>query len=129
MTDAVCGSVVIAGTRTITDYDAVVTAIEESGYTITEVVSGTASGVDTLGERWASEHDIDINRFDPDDYADPDNPEPKFHRRNRAMAEYADALIAVWNGSSGTAHMIECAKEAGIPYTEHRTDMGSLSDF
>jgi hypothetical protein len=32
--------------------------------------------------------------------------------RNRAMAEYAGALIAIWDGSSrGTLNMIETAKK------------------
>ena len=31
------------------------------------------------------------------------------YKRNAEMAEYADALIAVWDGDSkGTKHMIEC---------------------
>ena len=35
--------------------------------------------------------------------------------RNRAMAEYADALLAYWDGkSSGTRNMIEIARELGL---------------
>jgi predicted Rossmann fold nucleotide-binding protein DprA/Smf involved in DNA uptake len=40
--------VVIAGGRNITDYNAVVKAIGESGFSIEEVVSGAATGVDSL---------------------------------------------------------------------------------
>jgi hypothetical protein len=34
--------------------------------------------------------------------------------RNQQMADYADALIAITNGSSGTADMIERAKKKGL---------------
>ena len=45
--------VIIAGSRDITDYSLVCRAISESKFDITEVISGTARGVDTLGEKWA----------------------------------------------------------------------------
>ena len=36
-------------------------------------------------------------------------------KRNVKMAEYADALVAFWDGESkGTKHMIEIAKEKGL---------------
>lgn len=36
-------------------------------------------------------------------------------KRNVKMAEYADALVAFWDGSSrGTKHMIDTAKEKGL---------------
>lgn len=36
-------------------------------------------------------------------------------KRNVKMAEYADALVAFWDGSSrGTKHMIDIAKEKGL---------------
>ena len=43
--------VIIAGTRSVDDYKLVVNTIQRSGYSITEVVSGCATGVDRLGER------------------------------------------------------------------------------
>jgi hypothetical protein len=97
---------IIAGSRLITDYAAVCKAIKESGFEITEVVSGTCRGVDLLGERWANENKIPIKQF-PADWN-------KFgksagYKRNLEMGKYADALIAVWNGSKGTEHMINIA--------------------
>lgn len=36
-------------------------------------------------------------------------------KRNVQMAEYADALVAFWDGaSSGTKHMIETAQKMGL---------------
>ena len=95
---------IIAGGRDIEDYDAVVTAVELSGFEITEVVSGAARGVDSLGERWAEEHGIHVKQF-------PARWEKHGRKagplRNEEMAKYADALIAVWDGASrGTENMI-----------------------
>lgn len=46
--------VIIAGSRDVTfPLLHVVRAVDESGWTITEVVSGCARGVDEHGEQWA----------------------------------------------------------------------------
>ena len=45
--------VIIAGSRGVEDYALVEEAVKQSGFDITEVVSGTARGVDLLGEHWA----------------------------------------------------------------------------
>jgi hypothetical protein len=101
--------VIIAGTRTIRDYAAVVRAIKESGFTITQVVSGAAWGVDRLGERWAEANNVPIERFHAEwnRYGRAAGP-----RRNVRMAEYADALILVWDGrSAGSRNMLFEAKK------------------
>jgi hypothetical protein len=105
---------IIAGSRVITDYSIVETAVAQSGFKdqITEVVSGTAPGVDQLGEQWARAHEIPISRF-------PANWQQFGKRagyvRNSKMAENADALIAVWDGKSkGTKHMIDTATRRGM---------------
>lgn len=88
--------VIIAGSRGITDYAIVERAIRESGFQITEVVSGTARGVDRLGERWAAEHGIPVAPF-PADWKIGKN---AGILRNAQMAEYAEAAIIIWDGSS-----------------------------
>lgn len=103
---------IIAGSRTITDYGTVEQAIIESGFYISEVVSGKAKGVDTLGEQWATKNGLPIEAFPAnwDEYGKSAGP-----IRNKEMAEYADALIAVWDGNSrGTQHMIITAVQAGL---------------
>jgi hypothetical protein len=79
---------------------------------ITEVVSGGARGVDRLGEQWAKESNIPIKQFIPDW----DGLGKKAgHVRNREMGDYADALIALWDGESkGTKGMIEYAQKKGL---------------
>lgn len=100
--------VIIAGSRTIHNYEVVREAVEESGFEVTEVVSGRAAGVDRLGESWADEHDVPVKPF-PADWS-------KWGKgagtkRNSDMAEYGDALVAVHDGvSTGTANMIEQMK-------------------
>ena len=42
--------VVVAGSRSITEYEVVADAIEESPFELTEVVSGCADGVDSSAE-------------------------------------------------------------------------------
>lgn len=101
--------VIVAGSRSVTNDLVVDAAIEDSGFKITELVSGTARGVDRLGEDWAKSRCIAIKRF-PADW----NRYGKSagYRRNVEMAEYADALIAIWDGKSkGTQHMINIAQE------------------
>jgi hypothetical protein len=103
--------VIIAGSRDILNRDVVENAIIESGFEITEVVSGGARGVDSIGEWWAREKKIPVKRFAPDWNKHGKAAGPI---RNQQMAEYADALIAVWNGSRGTKDMITQAAHRNL---------------
>jgi hypothetical protein len=70
---------------------------------IEQVVSGGASGVDTAGENFANAVDIEIERFPADWNTHGKAAGPI---RNRQMAEYADALLLIWDGESrGSASM------------------------
>ena len=53
---------IIAGSRRITDYEIIKESIKESPYSISEIVSGGARGVDKLGEKWAWENNIPIRQ-------------------------------------------------------------------
>ena len=110
--------VIIAGMRDFFDYEVVKKVIKESGYPITEVVCGCAAGVDSLGERWAKENNIPIKSFPADWNKHGKSAGPI---RNNAMAEYADGLIAVWDGTSkGTKNMITRAETIGLSRFIHR---------
>lgn len=108
--------VVIAGSREGFDISDVREAFIYSGFgtesKITEIVSGGARGVDRLGEQFAKEMNIPIKQFIPDW----DGLGKKAgHVRNRDMGDYADALIALWDGvSKGTKGMIEYAEKKGL---------------
>lgn len=103
---------IIAGSRTVKRKFTVLDAMNFCGWDITEVVSGGADGVDKIGEALAIDSNIPVKRFPADwsQYGKAAGP-----IRNRQMAAYADALIAVWDGKSrGTANMIKEAKKAGL---------------
>jgi hypothetical protein len=104
--------VIIAGSRSIASMEVVEQAIKESGFEITQVVSGLARGVDTLGLSWGKKNSIHGVGI-PADWG-------LFGRsagliRNQEMADYADALIAIWDGKSrGTKDMIDRATKKGL---------------
>lgn len=103
--------IIVAGSRDIENYQVVKEAIEMSGFEVSEIVSGTARGIDQTGERWARNNNVPIKRFPADWKAG----KSAGIMRNLQMAEYADALVAVWDGySRGTKHMIECARRKGL---------------
>lgn len=99
----------IAGTRTFNDYHLLQNILSKVKSEIIEIVSGTARGADTLGERYAMEHNIPIKRFYPD--------WDSFGKRavmlrNREMAKYTDKAIVFWDGESrGTKNMIDEMKK------------------
>ena len=107
--------VIIAGTRDFADYETLKAYADKKLANITEtieIVSGGARGADALGEQYAMERGYQIKRFPADwkQYGRAAGP-----MRNKAMAMYADALLAYWDGESrGTKSMIELAKEQGL---------------
>jgi len=115
--------VIIAGSRDCTNADDIVAAIVASAWwdEITVVISGAARGADRLGELWAECCNIPVEKF-PADW----NTYGKGagHRRNREMADNADALIALWDGvSPGTKGMIDIATRKGLKVFVYRTDL------
>ncbi|NKE72859.1 DUF2493 domain-containing protein [Candidatus Manganitrophus noduliformans] len=103
---------IIAGSRTINDSLLVEQAVRESGFRITEVLSGGARGVDCLGEEWARRNGVPVRHFPADweRYG-----KRAGYVRNEEMADRAEALISVWDGRSpGTGQMIEIAKRKGL---------------
>lgn len=117
--------VIIAGSRSVTSPKEIARAVADAslilGIDVTEVVSGMARGVDTLGERWAAANRIPV-KFFPARWRSPGgdyDPAAGF-KRNELMAQYADALIAVWDGESrGTADMIRRAESRGLRVYVH----------
>ena len=98
---------IIAGSRDIIDYELLKEAIKESGFEITQIISGGARGVDKMGERYARENNIpcQVVTANWDLYG-----RSAGLKRNKEMSEIGEALIAVTNGSNGTAHMISMAE-------------------
>lgn len=108
--------VIVAGSRDITSKAVVMAALREAflweAINPTCIVSGKARGVDQLGEQIARDAGLPIDSH-------PANWNLHGRRagflRNEEMAESADALVAVWDGSSpGTKHMISVARARGL---------------
>lgn len=109
--------VIIAGSRTIPPdigYELVETAMRVArlrGWEITEVVYGTARGIDTCGRLWADRNSIPWKGFP----ADWDKGRGAGFARNIEMAKYAEALVAITIGTPGTRHMIQTARVRNLP--------------
>lgn len=128
--------VIVAGSRSLFGTAWVEKAVGLSGFEITEVVSGRAPGIDQAGETWAKFRGIPIKAM-PARWNDLSHPDrivrtntrgEKYDaragaRRNLKMAQYADALIAIWDGKSrGTRDMIKSAQKLRLKVYVLRTD-------
>ena len=105
--------IIVAGGRDFVSYKSVKKTLDPYKHKISEIVSGKAAGADSLGEHWANENEIHVEPFpaDWDHYGNGAGPV-----RNKQMAEYADALIAFWDGeSSGTEDMIKQMESLNKP--------------
>ncbi len=82
---------------------------------VTEIVSGGASGVDTLARNFANGKGIKLTEFLPK-YSLYGRAAPI--KRNEEIAEYADEAIAWWDGKSkGTEYTIKLFKKLGKKVT------------
>jgi len=110
--------VIVAGTRTVRDPSIVVAAIGASPFHITEIVEGDAPGVDRIAGFLAAQWKVPCKVFRANWAVYGNNAGP---RRNQQMAEYAEALIAIWDGvSRGTADMISRATIRNLPVFVYR---------
>jgi hypothetical protein len=107
-------AVIIAGSRTLTDYDLVTEVMDEvlKGYPNVVIISGGAKGADKIGEYYAELRGYSCIKCLPD--------WDKYGKaagiiRNEKMARWADGCVVFWDGESkGAAHMIRIAKERGV---------------
>lgn len=107
---------IIAGGRYFNDYALMkrkcTFLLKNTNSETIEVVSGGATGADSLGERFAKENNYSIKRFPADWNMHGKAAGPI---RNKQMAEYGTHLIAFWDGKSrGTKGMIELAKKHNL---------------
>lgn len=113
--------IIIAGSRTIEDEHTVKAALlkaikEWQPRVITEIVTGGASGVDAIGKKIAEDYGVAHREF-PADWDQ--HGKRAGYLRNVQMAEYADALMLVWDGSSrGSKMMLDIARDRGLRIQE-----------
>ncbi len=101
--------VAVVGSRTITNIP--LETILPPG--TDELVSGGAKGVDSCVHFFAQQKGIKLTEFFPD--------YPRYGRaapllRNRQIVDYADAVLAFWDGTShGTRFVIDYCKKTNTP--------------
>ncbi len=76
------------------------------------VISGTARGADSMGESWAENKGVKVERYPAewDKYG-----KSAGYRRNELMARKASHLLVFWDGwSRGAKHMIDIGEREGL---------------
>lgn len=101
----------VVGSRNIKDFDLKPYIMPE----VDTIISGGASGVDSLAEQYADLHRISKYiirpRYDLYGRAAP-------LKRNDQMVDLADAILVIWDGSSkGTQHTLKYARSKNKPIT------------
>ena len=105
--------VIIAGGRDYNNYAFLAQIMDDFAKenNVEEVVCSCAAGADSLGAKWAKERGIPVKEF-PAEW-------DVFGKkagilRNHDMGNYADFLVAFWDGqSTGTRDMISYMKQIG----------------
>lgn len=101
MKTIIAGSRSLHGTLTLASLTNLIETVIP--WKITEVVSGTAIGVDRLGEKWAEVNGIPVKQF-PADWQTHGRAAGMI--RNEQMGRYADAgIVIIDKGSRGSTHM------------------------
>lgn len=111
---------IVAGSRTVTNEKRVHLALTRlhSIFNFREIVCGEAKGPDLFGRSWGEEAGIPVKSF-PADWEGLGK--RAGYVRNEQMVEYADGLVAFWDGESkGTKHTINLAIENGLVVTVFR---------
>lgn len=113
--------IIVAGSRHITNQNIVFMILDDARAKlsknktpITEIICGEAKGVDILGSQWAKSKSIPVVSFPAewDKHGKKAGP-----IRNKQMGDYADSLIAIWDGESfGTKNMIDIMKKMNKPH-------------
>ena len=103
--------IMVCGSRTITNEILIFSKLDDilMQYPNMILISGAAKGVDSIGEKWAKNHKIQIEQYKPD--------WKKYGRgagivRNKLMVETSDFIVIFWDGiSKGTKSDIDFCKK------------------
>jgi len=112
--------VIIAGGRRFNDYDLLKKSCDHmlQKYDPNEIiiVSGGAKGADTLGEKYAQESGMKIERYPVNWHSSGVFDRTAGLKRNEVMGRTADAAVIFWdNESHGTKHMISYMRKLKKP--------------
>jgi hypothetical protein len=104
--------VIIGGSRSISDFAALESAIVESGFQIDRVITGNSTGVDAMVQHWAQKQGIPLSVM-PVEWNQYGGRAEQI--RNEQIIEVADACILIWDGfSKGTHHLREVVQRRGL---------------
>src|SRR3989442_2065715 len=104
---------IIAGSRTFTDYQRLCQVLAPDKERITQVLTGGARGADQLGYRWAWKHAVrhQLFRAEWERFGNSAGV-----RRNHQMAQAVGILTACWAYHKPvTAHILMCSLTLSIP--------------
>lgn len=104
--------ILIAGGRDFADKQFLEQYMSKYLEDATLVISGTAKGADSLGEKWANSNDIPVERYPAQwsKYGAAAGP-----IRNQEMLDKGKPdLVVVFKGGTGSAHMAKIARKAGV---------------
>ena len=97
--------VIITGSHTLTDYKLIQTAITESKFDVTRIITGNARGIEELAERWAKSKYIRYAIYYLQERGND----------NEKMVEHADALIVIRDEKcEKTNSIIDIARKYGL---------------
>ncbi len=101
----------VVGSRNWTDKQKVMDELNNLSYSISQIVSGGAEGVDTLAATWARANHVPLVEYLPEwsQYG-----KAAGAIRNKLIVNSCDKLIAFWDGTSkGTKISIDLATQQG----------------
>ncbi len=98
----------VIGSKEFTDYSKLKSVLDSiSGISV--IVSGGASGTDTLARKYAHQQNIKFLEFPPDFIKCGNKAK---HIRDRLIVEHCDEVIAFWDGKcEGTKYTMDYAEQ------------------
>lgn len=118
--------VIIGGSRSISDPNALDEAVAQAGFSITEVITGNSRGSDALAAAWAERKQVacvvipvEWNRYGG----------RAEQIRNDRIADMSDGCILLWDGfSRGTSHLMEAIERRGLKLFVYRCNPQQATD-
>ena len=108
--------VLVTGIRDFVDPRVIPQAIRDSGFDVSQLVTGTFTGVEQQVSAWGRETGVPVVLFKPD--------WPRFRlkasaARNNAMLDAAEAVVVIWTGNDSAKVFVTEARKRKLPLHLH----------